>query len=31
MTQGDLTVRAKTKGKDEFAIFGKYVNDFWTS
>lgn len=28
MTQGDLTVRAKTKGKDEFAIFGKYVNDF---
>lgn len=28
MTQGDLTVRAKTKGRDEFAIFGQYINDF---
>lgn len=28
MTQGNLTVRAKTKGKDEFAIFGQFVNEF---
>lgn len=28
MTDGDLTVRAYDSGKDEFSIFGKYVNKF---
>lgn len=28
MTQGNLTVRARAKGKDEFAMFGQYINDF---
>ena len=28
MTQGNLTVRANVKGKDEFALFGQFVNDF---
>lgn len=28
MTEGDLTVRAYENGKDEFSLFGKYVNNF---
>lgn len=28
MMRGDLTVRADESGKDEFSVFGKYVNDF---
>lgn len=28
MTQGNLTVRARAKGKDEFAVFGQFVNEF---
>lgn len=28
MTQGNLTVRAKVKGKDEFALFGQLINQF---
>lgn len=28
MTEGDLTVRAYENGKDEFSVFGKYVNKF---
>lgn len=28
MTQGNLTVRADIKGKDEFALFGQFVNVF---
>lgn len=28
MTQGNLTVRAQAKGKDEFAVFGQFVNAF---
>lgn len=28
MTQGNLSVRAAAKGKDEFAVFGHYMNDF---
>lgn len=28
MTQGNLTVRAKAKGSDEFAVFGLFVNEF---
>lgn len=28
MTDGDLTVRAHDSGKDEFSIFGAYVNKF---
>lgn len=28
MKLGDLTVRAKTKGRDEFAVFGQYINEF---
>lgn len=28
MTEGNLTVRASAKGKDEFSVFGAYVNEF---
>lgn len=28
MTEGNLTVRAEASGKDEFSIFGAYVNKF---
>lgn len=28
MTEGNLTVRAKAAGKDEFSVFGAYVNQF---
>ena len=28
MTQGNLTVRADLRGGDEFAVFGRYVNQF---
>ncbi|RKI41657.1 methyl-accepting chemotaxis protein [bacterium D16-51] len=28
MTNGNLTVRADEAGKDEFSVFGKYVNEF---
>ena len=28
VTQGDLSVRASDKGKDEFSSFGKYLNQF---
>ncbi len=28
MTRGNLTVRAKVKGKDEFALFGQLINQF---
>lgn len=28
MMEGDLTVRADESGRDEFSLFGKYVNEF---
>ena len=28
MREGDLTVRADESGRDEFSLFGKYVNEF---
>lgn len=28
MTGGNLAVRAEIRGRDEFSVFGKYVNDF---
>lgn len=28
MTQGNLAVRAKVKGRDEFSVFGRFVNEF---